>query len=406
MADALTDCEVIFYDHCAKMSGAEISMLNTVAAMHSRVTVILGEHGPLEQHLRDAGAEVVCIVVPPDVNEYSRVDVKISFATISRAVLALRYARTLGRELRRRHARVVVSNSMKSHVILALARVFGRFEIVFYLHDRIAREFMSGTGVRLERLLVRNVAKAVIANSRSTLATAPFSKRHEMRVVTGGPIAPPPSHFIRSAGLGPRSKPQRPLTVGLVGRMTPWKGQDVAIRAFSMAFPNGSEQLELAGAPLFGEEQYVDDLHRLVQSLDLTARVRFLGHVEDPYAVMNEWDIALHTSVIPEPFGLVVAQAMAIGLPVIASDEGGPSEMISSEMTGLLVAPNDPRSLAQALQRLAGDEHLRSQLGERAAAAVDPYMPSVAAAVVEQAVIAAGKSRHPSRAVSPFTRRR
>ena len=95
-------------------------------------------------------------------------------------------------------------------------------------------------------------------------------------------------------------------------------------------------------------------------------------------------DVLVHASVIPEPFGQVVVEGMAAGLPVIASNEGGPAEVITNGVDGLLVAPADPEGLAAVLRRVATDSELRRRLGEQARCSARAFTPDRVGAQVMQ----------------------
>ena len=117
--------------------------------------------------------------------------------------------------------------------------------------------------------------------------------------------------------------PDRPFTVGMVGWLSPWKGQDVFLRAFALAFPNGAARARAIGSAMFGEDAYATSLTELCDELGLTGRVDFRGFQADIPAELAELDVLVHATVIPEPFGQVVVEGMAAGLPVIASHAGG-----------------------------------------------------------------------------------
>jgi glycosyltransferase involved in cell wall biosynthesis len=122
------------------------------------------------------------------------------------------------------------------------------------------------------------------------------------------------------------------------------------------------------GAPLFGsaEETYARELRSLVTDLDLADRVEFRGFRDDVQDELAQLDVLVHASVLPEPFGQVVVEGMAAGLPVVAADAGGPAEILESGVTGILVPAGDTAALADALRRLAEDGELRLRLGEAA----------------------------------------
>ena len=97
-------------------------------------------------------------------------------------------------------------------------------------------------------------------------------------------------------------------------------------------------------------------------SLGLTGKVRFTGFVDDVAAVYKTMDVCVLAS-LREPFGRVVIEAMACGVPVVATRSGGPEEIIEHGKDGLLVDAGDPEAMAAACLRIAGDSSLRDSLG-------------------------------------------
>ena len=82
--------------------------------------------------------------------------------------------------------------------------------------------------------------------------------------------------------------------------------------------------------------------------------MEFRGFRPDMGSELERVDAMIHASVIPEPFGQVVIEGMAAGLAVVASDAGGPAEVITHEVDGLLYPPGDVAALAVLLRRLGG----------------------------------------------------
>jgi glycosyltransferase involved in cell wall biosynthesis len=170
----------------------------------------------------------------------------------------------------------------------------------------------------------------------------------------------------------------------MVGRIAPWKGQDLFLRAFARAFARGEEQARIVGSALFGEESYGASLHRLVSDLGLAGRVDFAGFHEDVYAQLARLDVLVHASRIPEPLGQVVQEGMRAGLPVVAAAAGGPVELIADGRTGLLYPPGDVGALAERLERLASDPDLRRRVGAAAVHTTAAFEPErVSAQVLE-----------------------
>ncbi len=160
-------------------------------------------------------------------------------------------------------------------------------------------------------------------------------------------------------GVGPEE-----VLVGVVGRISAWKGQDFFLRAFAQAVRVEPRlRAVIVGDVPPGEGWRRDALQQLARELGVAQRVLWPGYHPDAPRVMAALDILALPSIKPEPFGMVVIEAMATGKPVIATAHGGPMESVAHGQTGLLVSPTDPKEMAQALIRLARDPLLRRTWG-------------------------------------------
>ena len=150
------------------------------------------------------------------------------------------------------------------------------------------------------------------------------------------------------------------------GRLARWKGHAVLIDALALmarrdfvAVIVGSEE---------GRESYVEELLKRVKKNDLEQVVRFVGHCNDMPAAFKLADVVVHASTDPEAFGRVIAEAAAMGRPVVASDHGGPRETVIPARTGWLVPPGDAAALAGILEAaLDMEDGARRQLASAAA---------------------------------------
>jgi glycosyltransferase involved in cell wall biosynthesis len=150
--------------------------------------------------------------------------------------------------------------------------------------------------------------------------------------------------------------------IGIVGRLAPWKGQDVFLRAFAQAFGESPPRAVVIGSAIFGEEDYASELSELAHLLGIRDRVDFVGFRRDVQAEFETLDLLVHASVLTEPFGTVVFEGMAAGLPVIAARSGGVAEYIEHARHGLLHTPGDAADLAAMLRLAADDRELRARL--------------------------------------------
>ena len=116
-----------------------------------------------------------------------------------------------------------------------------------------------------------------------------------------------------------------------------------------------------------GEGVLRDELQSQIDELKLSSNVRLLGFRDDVLDLMRACDVFVLPS-LAEPFGLVLIEAMALSKPVVATDEGGPREIVQDGESGFLVAPSSPRGLADALLKLLNDEKSRAQMGQKSRA--------------------------------------
>ncbi|HSZ70703.1 MAG TPA: glycosyltransferase [Solirubrobacteraceae bacterium] len=366
---------VVFLDHVARLSGGEIALLRVLPHLQRvNAHVILGEDGPLAARLQAAGVSVEVLPIAASARDLRRDTVRPGGAPPAVALHTLAYVARLTRRLRQLQPQLVHTNSLKAGVYGSLAARAAGVPLLWHARDRIAADYIPRPAVMLVRGLVRQLADGVLANSAATLATLAGAERGQPRLVIPDSVELPPR--TRAPG-------SRATVFGMLGRIAPWKGQDLFLRAFAEAFPAGGQRAVIVGTPMFGEHDYERELHELVARLGLTERVELRGFREDIWSELASFDALVHASVIPEPFGMVVLEGMAAGLAVIAPDEGGPSEVLDDGRTGRLFASRDQRSLATAMRELSEDPIARERLGEAARSAVADYRPEAIAARIE-----------------------
>jgi glycosyltransferase involved in cell wall biosynthesis len=165
------------------------------------------------------------------------------------------------------------------------------------------------------------------------------------------------------------------VLIGLVGNLQRWKGQDVLLDALpKLRSTSRWRALLIGAAPVdAGGQAYHRHLLDQVRTLGLQDRVTFTGYRSDVSSIVNALDVLVHTSVTPEPMGRVILEGMALGKPVIATDHGGPREIIETERSGFLVRPGDPTALADLLDRVIASPALRATIGRAAVARVSEH---------------------------------
>jgi glycosyltransferase involved in cell wall biosynthesis len=185
---------------------------------------------------------------------------------------------------------------------------------------------------------------------------------------------------VNLSTFAPRSSPLRKglgftdehFVFGMVAQLAPWKGHEFFIRAaaqVAQAIPPA--RFLIVGDDLFDDHpDYVHQLLALTESLSLKDKLQFLGYREDIVDVLASLD-ALVLPSLNEPFGRVLIEAMAMEKPVIASNGGGPPEIVDHETNGWLVPPQDVDALADAILQLAQNREWSQHLGKAGRAKVE-----------------------------------
>ena len=360
---------VVYLDHFAGLSGGELALARLLPALTEvDARVILAEDGPLVQRLTSAGIAVEVLPMAEAARHLRKDRISLRALPMGEAGSSLSYVVALARRLRALRPDLVHTNSLKSALYGGLAGRMAGIPVVWHIRDRIAPDYLPAGAVRLVRAGARLVPRAVIANSATTLATMP--------ALPGRAWAIPSPVLLAARPVQPQAgDPQ--LRLAMVGRLAPWKGQHIFIQAFHRAFPEpGSARAVVVGSALFGEDEYGRELKELTTRLQLGNRIEFPGFLDGVAGQLaGNFDIVVHASVVPEPFGNVVLEGMAAGLAVVASGLGGPAELIEDGVNGLLYPPGDIAALARALQRLGADPELRRRLGQAAQASAADYSP-------------------------------
>ncbi|MFC7896556.1 glycosyltransferase family 4 protein [Streptomyces sp. NPDC057381] len=184
------------------------------------------------------------------------------------------------------------------------------------------------------------------------------------RQVSVVPCGVDAEHFSPTADTGRTPDRKQRHRLLACGRLVPRKGYDQAIRA--LADVPDTELLIAGGPPAGGldADAEAQRLTALAHRTGVADRVRLLGAVdpEDMPALLRSADLVLCTPLY-EPFGIVPLEAMACGVPVLATDVGGHRDSVADGTTGRLVTPQDPGAIAEAARELLADERLRRQYG-------------------------------------------
>ncbi len=206
----------------------------------------------------------------------------------------------------------------------------------FVFISQAVADYQAGQGVQPRR-------SWVVPNGLDLAAFTDLPTPAEARQALGLPLAGP--------------------IVGAVGRLVAWKGHDVFLRALAiLAADHPGLRGVVVGAPAAHDPRPLTELQSLAAELGIAERVHLAGHRADVPRVLPALDVLVHSAVEPEPFGRVIIEAMAAGVPVVAARAGGVPEIVEEGVNGLLVAPGDAVALARAVARLLAEPALAARL--------------------------------------------
>lgn len=357
--------KILFYSHTGQVSGAERLLLMMLARLDRGSfypVVICPEQGPLLEMVTD-------LAVP--VETVAGLDARFTW----RADHLVRYLKSflqVIRQLRRRVTFIkpdlIHANSIRAGLVATAATLGLRTRVVWHLHDLLPRHPFSIVIRAFAFLSTRTRMIAVSQAVADNFCGVFFPLRTRVSVILNA-IDLAKFQPNQSAKQGIRGELQldeaEPL-IGIVGQLTPRKGQLELLRAFAPALKEiPRAMLLIVGAPLFNRDQeYLDLLKQTALELGIAGRVRMPGARSDIAAIMQALDLLVINS-STEPFGLVALESMACGTPVLATASGGIPEIIEHGKNGWLVPVGEAETLTAAIVSLSRAPALRAKLAQQ-----------------------------------------
>jgi glycosyltransferase involved in cell wall biosynthesis len=374
---------LLFLNASGQMGGAEAALLDIMASLREaepewKLELIISAAGPLAAKAEALGVVTTVLPLPDSLSRLGDAGAggpagdslsrfRLLRQLIFRSPDGAAYVRQLRRVLRERAPDLVHSNGFKMHVLAALAKPCA-VPLIWHLHDYVQpRPFMA-----LLLKLLQSRCSLVLANSNSVGRDAKLACGNGLPVQT---IYNGIDTAVFSPGgerLDLDTLAQLPtaragtIRVGLLATLARWKGHETFLRALSLLSP----ELPVRGY-VIGDAQYqtegsqfsLAELKTTAERLGVSGRVGFTGFVAEPAKAMRALDIVVHASTEPEPFGLVIVEAMSCGRAVIVSDAGGAAELIERGVNALSHTPALAEQLAERITQLAADPELRARLG-------------------------------------------
>lgn len=362
---------LIFIEEDAEIGGAELNLLGLLERIprdRFHPSVVVPFEGPLTTRLKEIG--VPFHVLPrrklKSVSSYVGSTKVLNPFTLAYDVALLPVTIwKLSRLLKKERVDLVHTNSMVAHVYGGIAARLGGVPCVWHVQDIIEPQLALGAMRRVFANLAARLPTRIVVVSKAVGEMFSGGKSFKVSLVYNG------VDVRRFSPQADGAKVRREfgiagdeLVVGILGRLVPWKGH----REFLLAAARVSQSVPITkfliiGDTTFGAKRYEAKLRSLCAELGITAKVVFTGARRDTPEILRALDVLVHASVSPEPFGLVIIEAMASGVPVVASSQGGPLEIIEHGKDGFLVDPRDTVRLADQVLALLRDRGLQKRLG-------------------------------------------
>lgn len=330
-------------NHAVMLGGGEHSYFDLICRLPSdfSVTASLPADDVLAKKIRDAGIETAIIPLPP-------IDPFHAGKMVHSVRLFIKLCAT-------QHANIIYANGSRAAFYGGLAARFSRIPLVW--HCRI-----SEPDPRLDFMLAR-LAFRIIVNSQATASRFAPGFRNKINVVYNGFDL----KWLREPGVTPPAlirKDWKPVLV--VARVSKSKRHDVILSAFEKtAVLEKEAHLILIGGKDQDETAWWEELKERTRHSHFSERIHWVGAVDD----VRPWYKSASAMVLPsinEAFGRVVVEAMACGVPVIASRSGGIPEIITHMLNGILVSEKDSCAIAEALRQILNNQTLSRSISEEA----------------------------------------
>nr|4XSO_A Chain A, Alr3699 protein [Nostoc sp. PCC 7120 = FACHB-418]4XSO_B Chain B, Alr3699 protein [Nostoc sp. PCC 7120 = FACHB-418]4XSP_A Chain A, Alr3699 protein [Nostoc sp. PCC 7120 = FACHB-418]4XSP_B Chain B, Alr3699 protein [Nostoc sp. PCC 7120 = FACHB-418]4XSR_A Chain A, Alr3699 protein [Nostoc sp. PCC 7120 = FACHB-418]4XSR_B Chain B, Alr3699 protein [Nostoc sp. PCC 7120 = FACHB-418]4XSU_A Chain A, Alr3699 protein [Nostoc sp. PCC 7120 = FACHB-418]4XSU_B Chain B, Alr3699 protein [Nostoc sp. P len=355
--------KILFLDQSGKPGGAELCLIDIAKPYRDRALVGLFADGAFKTLLEQHHIPVEVFTNQP-IQVRKQSNLLQAFGSLGQlAPLVAKVVQTA------HEYDLIYANTQKALVVGAIASFIARRPLVYHLHDILSPEHFSQTNLRVAVNLANRFASLVIANSQaSQTAFIQAGGRAELtKVIYNGfdinlyKTSPSDISKLRQQ-LGVANN----FVVGHFSRLSPWKGQHILIDALAQCPPQVTAIL--VGDALFGEQDYVKELHQQITRLGLENRVKFLGFRADIPQLMAACDLVAHTSTAPEPFGRVIVEAMLCGKPVVAAKAGGAMELVEHGVNGFLTTPGESQELANIINTCIEDTQKTATIASNAQA--------------------------------------
>jgi glycosyltransferase involved in cell wall biosynthesis len=370
---------LLYLSPTAAMGGAERVLLDLLAMLRSArptwtLGLISGNDGPLVDSARALGVQTVVLPFPHDFARLGDAGLvtpgtwaQFARHAVGGSLSTLRYVQRLRAAVTAFGPDVVHSNGIKMHLLGALVRP-SRTALVWHFHDYPGARPVTSRLIRTLRTRCRSViavSDSVADDVRRQLGE-PLDVHTIWNPVDLSRFTPEgPSLDLDALSALPPAPAGVPR-IGLMATFARWKGHLLFLDVLRSLAATHPFRAYIVGGPLYettGSQVSMAEPRAAIERLGLSSSVGLTGFIADAPAALRSLDVVVHASTSPEPFGLVIAEAMATGRAVLVSDTGGVAEFVTPEVTALTYPSGSAAAMTAGLRRLLDNRSLRANLG-------------------------------------------
>jgi glycosyltransferase involved in cell wall biosynthesis len=378
---------LLFINPIGHVGGAEKVLLALLRELSNQpnyqLHLIVLSDGPLVNMAQELGVTVNILSLPERLNQAGdssgrgsslawRMSKVMSLAIATPAFI--QYLRAFGQAIAQIAPDLIHSNGIKTHLLLAASQISSslqskkatRIPVVWHLHEFYGSRLLVVKLLRWassQAALGIAISQAVAADAKATLPDLPTRVIHNAVDINE-------FHPVSDDQLS--AKPEKKIRIGLVATFAHWKGHQLFLEAAAQVLrdrPNLPLKFVIVGARIYltpGSQVTQAQLEQQAIALGIREQVEFWGFQTQMAAVYHKLDIIVHASTQPEPFGLVIIEAMACGKPVIVAQAGGAAELFTSGVDALGFVMGDRQSLVDAMISLLDSPQQQGTLAQNA----------------------------------------
>jgi len=347
---------ILFVSHTSKLSGAERSLLSLVTKLNSlgkiQPIVLVPSNGPLVSELEKNKIQFIKI-------NYHHWNGSSSLNRIFkgpiRVLINIMRALQFKQLIQEIQPQIIYCNTVANPfgaMLAMLYRIPCIWHIREFIHEDMGQDFDIGT--KLATGLI-NKSETIICNSQAIKQKWSKYLNPEKLVVVYNGFDFPEVHENEYQKYQRCVQETAPITLVIIGSISPHKGQEDAIQALAILIKNGKNvRLKIAGS---GRKNHLTKLKALAQKLNVKNQIEWLGFINSPSTVYHNAAITLVCS-RHEAFGRVAVESMGYGTPVVVSNSAGLPEVINNGELGLLYNFGDYKNLAEQIEKLLADQKL------------------------------------------------